>query len=96
MGSPPVGFEDRELVRPPQQKFKLLIILLDNMVPVGLPEFAVPNFLPTHNFPNSKIIFLFYYMLRNIAILTLKSDDQIQDFVMRNKCPESYYFIQVF
>ena len=35
-------------------------------------------------------------LVRNIAIIALKSDDQIEDFVMWYKFPEFYYFIQVF
>ena len=40
------GFGDRALGTPPQQKFKLRIILLDSRVPV-LPA---QNLFPTHNF----------------------------------------------
>ena len=65
------------------------------MVPVGPPKFAVPNLLPTHNFPNSKIIFLLSLYVKEHCDKALKSDDQIQDFVMCDKFPESYYFIEV-
>ena len=60
-------FEDWALVKPLQQKFKLLIMLLDSRAPV-LP---VPNSLPTHDFLYSS----HYYMFRNTAMIALKSDD---------------------
>ena len=59
------GFQDLALMTPPQQKFKLLVILLDSMVPEGLPELPISNSVPTHNFPNSN----------NIFLLSLKSDN---------------------
>ena len=67
------GFGDRALVTPPHQKFKLLIILLDSRVPVGLPERTLPN-SPTIILIQ-KLYSSGYYIFRDIAILPLKSDN---------------------